>query len=318
MKRELNIAVFGLSFNWLDQIKAQILQSMPSNVTVNFVNLAEQNIDALFVNDAFFNASSIQKILAGRVQKYLRLVKNPEHTGEIVNDTLFYPFKKLEYLTHWIEENLLGKSQPKKFPVDMGAIQPAHAKPETFIKELFTPRNGFIQLRDETGFVALVDTRTERIWLNPTNKTRQLHDGLTYTYATSHLVQEVLKTSAAQDLRVWLWHMMQHHETQPSASIKANQYFKLEIWPQFDRGFERRELLKMAACFSKGAKIEDVQKGLNILPERVHRFVAKIELLGMGQFIPATDAKFVVAEYFSEEQGVLKGFFGKLRRKLGL
>ena len=47
MKNVLNIAVFGLSLNSLEQIKEQILLSLPENLNVRWVNLAEQKIDLL-------------------------------------------------------------------------------------------------------------------------------------------------------------------------------------------------------------------------------------------------------------------------------
>ena len=59
MKNVLNIAVFGLSLNSLEQIKEQILLSLPENLNVRWVNLAEQKID----------------LLLGSVENYRELIK---------------------------------------------------------------------------------------------------------------------------------------------------------------------------------------------------------------------------------------------------
>lgn len=61
MKKFLNIAVFGLSLNLLDQLKSQILLSVPREVQVRWVNIAEKNIDLLMVNDAFLLHPAFKK-----------------------------------------------------------------------------------------------------------------------------------------------------------------------------------------------------------------------------------------------------------------
>ena len=102
MKNVLNIAVLGLSLNSLKQIKEQILLSLPENLNVRWVNLAEQKIDLLLVNDVFFNSPGIQKLLTIQNIVYLRLVKKVENAGCIVGDQLFYPFSNIEHLHDWL------------------------------------------------------------------------------------------------------------------------------------------------------------------------------------------------------------------------
>ena len=316
MKQMLNVAIFGLSFGLIDEIKAQVLRILPSNINVSFVNLAEQRIDVLFVNDVFFNTTSIQKTLV-RVSKYLRLVKDPEHTGEIVDDTLFYPLTKLDHLSHWMAENILHK--PVIRPVTAPRRLQAEIVPlNRLIRELFTPRNGFIQLQNQYGFVALVDTRTERVWLKPNSQALSLNANLGYTYATSQLVQDVQKMAQAQDLRIWLWKLLHQSSYLPLKEIHAQQYFKLEIWPQFDNNIQRRDLMKMAACFSYGAKLADVASSLDLPFERVQIFVARLEFLNMGKLIEAEQANFEINDQQDEQQSAIRGFFGRLRKKLGL
>ena len=84
MKNVLNIAVFGLSLNSLEQIKEQILLSLPENLNVKWVNLAEQKIDLLLVNDVFFNSPGIQKLLTIQNIVYLRLVKRLKMQGTLL------------------------------------------------------------------------------------------------------------------------------------------------------------------------------------------------------------------------------------------
>ncbi len=82
----------------------------------------------------------------------------------------------------------------------------------------------------------------------------------------------------------------------------------------------RRDFLKMATCFSQGAQIDQVKQSLNLSNERVLNFVACAVLLQLGQFIDQNEVKYQADTQQVEtgQMNKLRGFIGKLRRKLGL
>ncbi len=330
MKNVLNIAVFGLSLNSLEQIKEQILLSLPENLNVRWVNLAEQKIDLLLVNDVFFNSPGIQKLLTIQNIVYLRLVKKVENAGRIVGDQLFYPFSNIEHLHDWLSRKLLSQHEltaPVKSTLEVimpvQSVMPTVLNPvmttEQVFSEIFTPRNGYIQLFDAHGFLALVDTRTERVWVAP-NKEIQFNETLNQTYATAQLVQDTIKDKDVYDLRIWLWKVVNASPAIQLPQVSLNQNFRLEIWPQFEKDLQRRDFLKMATCFSQGAQIDQVKQSLNLSNERVLNFVACAVLLQLGQFIDQNEVKYQVDTQQVEtgQMNKLRGFIGKLRKKLGL
>lgn len=331
MKNVLNIAVFGLNLNSLDQIKTQILLSLPASTHVNWVNLAEQKIDLLLVNDAFFNSPGIQKLLTNQRISYLRLVKKVENAGRIVGDQLFYPLSNLEHLHEWLLRKVIPHHVPKSFEtpsIELSASIPTavvstalnpNMTTEQVFAEMFTPRNGYIQLFDGHGFLALVDTRTERVWVEP-NKKIQFNETLNQTYATAQIAQDAIKNKEVYDLRVWLWKVVNESAAIQLPKVDLNQNFKLDIWPQFEKDLQRRDFLKIAACFSQGAHINDVKHFLNLSNERVLNFVACAALLQLGRFIDQNEVKYQVDTKQTEtgQMDKLRGFIGKLRRKLGL
>lgn len=328
MNSILNIAVFGLSLSTLDHIKTQVLLALPSSTQVKWVNLSEKKIDLLLVNDVFFNAPGIQKVLSNPQITYLRLVKKVEHAGRIIGDQLFYPFSNLEHLHEWLSEKLLlVTAMPFSLPIrEMKAtpilptITPqVEISIERVFTEIFTPRNGFIQLFDASGFLALIDTRTERVWVDA-GKTIQLNSTLNQTYATAQFVQEITKHKEVYDLRVWLWKVVNASTDLKLPVVDLNQNFKLEIWPQFERDLKRNEFLKMAACFSHGAKISDVRHFLNLSHDQILNFVSCAALLQQGRFVNQNEVKFQEdTKQVESGQGYrLRSFIGKLRKKLGL
>lgn len=319
MKKKLNIAVFGLSLNTLNQLKTQILRSVPYEVNIRWVNIADTNIDLLMVNDAFFASSSIQKILAQIHVNYLRLIKVPEQQGKIVDDTLAYPVTQLDDLREWLQEKFFDYEPDYPFHLPVEAI--GHSVTiSTVLDQCLLARNGFLQLFHYRGFLALVDTVTERVWLNPNNPVSCFDKSLNHTYATNQFVQNTIKDRPAQDLRSWLWQIAYHSTDLALPDIQMNQYFKLQIWPKFESGNERRNLLKIASCFAQGAQIQTVIDQLDIPKHQIIRFVALTHMLKMGSWIDSHEAQFM-RSHVSTDQGQMvkvRSFFTKLRKKLGL
>ena len=329
MNNILNIAVFGLSLSTLDHIKTQILLSLPSSVQVKWVNLAERQIDVLLVNDVFFNAPSVQNIVSSQKVAYLRLVKKAENAGRIIGDQLFYPFSNLSHLHDWLYEKLKFVTPEwvpsntdislSPAPVSVPTVLHAEMTTEQVFHEIFTPRNGFIQLLDAHGFVALVDTRTERVWVEA-GKQIQFNSTLKQTYATAQFVQETMKNKEVFDLRVWLWKVVNQSTDLQLPQVELNQNFKLDIWPQFEKDLKRKEYLKMAACFSHGANLNDVKQFLNLSHDRILNFVSCAALLQLGRFVHQNEVKFQedTKQVESGQGHRLRSFIGKLRKKLGL
>lgn len=329
MTQVLKIAIFGLNTTDLSQLKTQVLLCLPENIQPKWVNIAEEQIDFLFVSDIFFNSVGIQKVLKKSTKRYLRLVKSDHHVGQVIDDQLFYPFSDLKYLNQWMSQqdsvqpkNLEPKMQ-QPFYLDardkLPQVLKSNVTLEKVCTEIFTPRNGYIQLFDANGFIALVDTRTERVWVDEGLKVQFTHT-LNQTYATAHVVQEKMQAKVVYDLRIWLWSVFSRSSMLQLPPIELSQNFKLEIWPQFEKDISRRDYLKMAACFSQGANINTVKQQLNLPDEKVINFVGTASLLQLGRFIELNEVKFSMQNSSSEtaQTNKLKSFFGKLRQKLGL
>ena len=332
MTKTLNIAVFGLNTTDINQLKTQIVLCLPSNTQPNWVNIAEEKIDVLFVTDIFFNSIGIQNTLKERAQRYLKLTKSNRDFGKIIGDQLFYPFSDVTYLSKWFSQELLPntdetiqlKPSNKHFHLNTKNEFPTVLKSETTLEqvfsEIFTPRNGYIQLFDASGFIALVDTRTERVWIEENMTGLQFNDSLNQTYATSQIVHENTEGKLIYDLRTWLWQTLSHSSMLTLPKAQMNQNFKLDIWPQFAKNMHRRDDLKMAACFSEGANIEAVKQHLNSTDEKILNFVSYASLLQLGRFIESDEVKFStdINQIQTSQTNKLRNFFEKVRKKLGL
>jgi hypothetical protein len=323
MKQFLNVAIFGLSLKVMEQIKEVVIMAMPKQVSIKWCNIAEKNIDLLLVNDAFFTSSNIQKIILQDVQAYLRLEKHEIQAGQISGDFLYYPLTQSAGLSDWIKKRFFDYEYLNKTEQYIPELKKADDVNELktvrkVLDEVFIPRNGFIQLMDTRGCFALVDTRTERIWMNEDNRPDRFNLDISQMYATSQFVNEFTQNRHAADLRMQLWPILLNSGF--NLDVSPQECFKLTIWPQFSSSSERKNLLKMAACFAQGARISDVQRYLNLSSDLVERFVSTALLLRLGQKVETDAAKFSLnaSESENSQQLGIKRFFGKLRKKLGL
>lgn len=328
MSQVLKIAVFGLNTVDLTELKKQILICLPLEITVQWVNIAEKQIDVLYVNDIFFNSPGIEKILKEKACPYLRLTKSDHRLGEIIGDQLIIPIYNVTHLKKWIAQNLLSNavteyqnqlSQVNTLSHQPKSVNNSHNFNSVFA-EMFIARNGHIQLYDKNGFIALVDTRTERVWVDEKTTHLQFNETLNQTYAKAQIVNMYSQNKTVYDLKAWLWMNISSLSTDLLPKIDIKQNFKLEIWPQFEKNLHRKDLLKMAACFELGANIDDVKNYLNLSEEKITQFVSYASLLQLGSFIKDEDVKFSLHSNTSElgQKNKLKSFFGKLRKKLGL
>ncbi|RKG36974.1 hypothetical protein [Acinetobacter rongchengensis] len=313
MKEEVKIAIFGLSLNVLENIKQKVQSLYDDALKVSWANIADPHLDILLVNDMFFSSATIQNLVGAKKIPYLRLVNKNEKSGMIEGDKLYLPFMATEEVRQWFKDRYLRVPVNNKTESFVNKIS-QKMDLKKVVPEFFNERNGNVQVFDSKGNIALMNIRTQQVWINETRKLQRTDSSLNYTYATMQMAQSV-SLMQGEDLTSWLWNMLWHSE-----DLDFNQnhpdFYKLKFWPQPDPQNERKMVFKIAACFEQGANLKQVVQKTGYSSEQINKFVSIAVLCNVLQKIPASDAKLMVEE--KESSGVLRGFFGKLRKKLGL
>lgn len=312
MKEQIKIAIFGLSLNVLENFKYKLSRMCDDFFNISWVNIGDPQLEILLVNDMFFNSPTIQNLVSAKQVPYLRLITQAERSGSIVNDTLYLPFTENEQILQWFKERY-AKIPLKQRPQHQ--VVQKRFEISKVLSELLNERNGNLQVFDRNGPIGLVNTRSEQIWLDPSRKIQGTDDTLNYTYATMQMTQNV-SLSQGTDLRSWMWNMMWYSDR--LIDVKSTQkYYKLQYWPHSTSVRERAQIFKIAACFEQGSNIGHVQKKLELPIEMIEKFVAVALITHMLKEINQDEARFL-SEQPEQKQSVIKGFFGKLRKKLGL
>lgn len=311
MKEQIKIAIFGLSLNIQDSIKQKIVQMYDDTLQINWVSIRDQEMDILLVNDLFFGSSAIQNLVQTKKIPYLRLVTDEQYSGSIQGDTLYLPFVLSDQIRGWFKDRYL------KVPVRDKAARSPRVQAQAgdihkVIQAFFNERNGTIQVFDGNGNMALMNTKTEQVWLDPDRKIKGTDHSLNYTYATMQMTQSVSGMQGL-DLRSWLWNTL-WYSTDLIKDVSVSTFYQLEYWPQTDAILERMDMYKMAACFEKGANVLQVQAKTGLSKERIKKFVAVALLSQAMKAISAEDASLIGREVV-EPKGRLKALLGRFRKK---
>ena len=313
MKRQIKIAVFGLSLNILEAIKIEI-RALHPNFNIGWANIHDPELNILLVNEIFFHSAKIQELVTVKNIPYLRLILNEAQSGLIFKDILYLPFVGSSFVKEWFQHHL--NAQPEFTKTDR-IEYPFQKKQdlEKVIQAFFNERNDNIQIFDGLGTIGLMNTRTEQVWLDSERKIKGIDQSLNYAYATMQMARSV-SNQQGLDLKTWLWNALWFSSSLFKAPSKSKSY-KLEFWPQPDAIASRTEIFQIAACFEKGASIEQIEQSLDIAPEVISKFVAVSLMSQALREIPAIEACFYVNKAVEATRGWGQ-YFSRFRTKFGI
>ncbi|MHA3115789.1 hypothetical protein E0H86_01135 [Acinetobacter sp. ANC 4635] len=312
--KTLTATILGLNSEASQALKLDIETAIPHGFVIEWVTLLDKTVDVMFINHHFLDSKAIQNYLQQHPDvHYLYLEYNATLAGKILNNQLYYPFENSTDLSAWLRIKFV-QIAPK--------VQHIPLNLSKYIEEMLVPRNSFLRLYQHEEDLAIIDTRTERIFLHPNLPIQQFFSpNVEQSYAKSSRVNAVQGYFKVADLKVWLWETLYPaRHTFTVESIPLHNCYRLLQWPQFTTCSERKYLLKMAALFARGAEIEYVMRKANCSAQQVKEFIYLTQLLGMSEQIPNQETRFLVhnVEQESTSMGIFQGLFGKLRRKLGI
>ena len=275
MKEQIKIAIFGLSLTIEENLKQKIQSLFDDSVKVEWVTLNSASIDVLLVNDLFLNSKIVQSHIQKKVP-YLRLLSNEERSGQIENDTLYLPFIINDETKGWFNKRYLEVPVNfQSFKTNIENTNTANVDELDFkavIAEFFKEENGTIQVFDHYGELALMNTKTEQVWIDQTRKEKCSYSTLNFTYATMQMSQKV-SNQQGLDLHQWLWNALWDSNT-VIENQALDKTYTLEIWPQPSELSQRNDIFKIAAYFEQGATGQQVQQKTGLDLRFIHQFIS--------------------------------------------
>lgn len=317
----INIAISGISLKVSDELKIELRKTIPHEFGINWINIADPNIDLLLINENFFESEGIQRILKQKQLPCLKVAKGEGSDHIEQHNTLYLPFQHSEALKNWIQFRLLSylshqqSQQPKT-----ERVSSHNAINEKYLMDMLNPENARLHLFDDHGTLAIIDTRSQIAWLEPTRIHTKTNHSFKYEFATTSNFTKVSR-KVEYNLQDWVWNLFWHSIEFQRLAPNENEYYKIEYWPQPAQSEGRKTALLLSACFIQGAQLYQVATQLKLPIQTVQQFIAACMISNNGGIIPASESHYLKTEAEQqtiEQKGFLNKFFGKIRRRFGL
>ncbi|MFM6957033.1 MAG: hypothetical protein ACKOXD_00295 [Acinetobacter sp.] len=314
----INIAISGISLKVSDELKIELRKTIPNEFGINWINISDPNLDLLLINENFFDTEGIQRIIQQKQLPCLKVSKGQGFCRIEENNTLYLPLQQTDALKNWIHLRLISYISHQQPEDDV--ISNHNAVNEKFLEDMLNPENARLHLFDDHGTLAIIDTRSQVAWLEPTRTQTQTNHSFNYEFATTFDFTKVSR-KIEYDLQDWLWNLFWCSLEFQQLAPHENEYFKIEYWPQPTQNIDRKITLLLSACFIQGAQLAQVATQLRIPIQTVQQFVSACMISNNGGIIPATESNYLkldASEQPVEQDNFLNKFFGKIRRRFGL
>lgn len=171
--------------------------------------------------------------------------------------------------------------------------------------------------------IAFINKATNQFWLIQKLPTIEA-DKIEIQHADLNTVVRFCHKNQAYDLQNGLWDFVWQNLAHQTPSYNA--YYRLRYWPQPLNQSDRKDIFKLAAYFQQGAHIQYVHQQTNISLEFIYRFIFTGLVNNSIYEISENEADIRFRSSIQQElqtsepetKSALRGFFSKLRKKLGL
>lgn len=341
LSTQVNIAISGLGLSATTELKSDIRRIVPDQITINWTNISDPEVECLLINEVFFEQQNIQRIILSRNIPYLKITKNLQDQN-LDDHILSIPITHESSFKSWINKTLLkiessmnSTEPPPSMPDQMHTMsstyvasaqqsvsesvahQTTPAKDVEFFLDIFEAESGKLFLSDQSGTLAIIDHRGHYAWM-PTTRTEIKSDAtLRYQPATSSDFHHVT-LRRQYNLEDWIFHLIWNTPNLIELP-DADDHYQIQYSVQ-PIGKDKKILLKLSASFVLGGQISEISERLNIPVQLVQTFIAAHAALNNVSKISSKESKFgknIDHQNSPEDTSNIKSFFSKLKLRFG-
>lgn len=326
MNPSLNISVFGLSLSAINDLKQALTIVLAAKFQINWTHIADKNLQILFVHERFSDLAQIERHRHNSLH-VLKLGQNEQAAGKIVNNILYLPLYSTHALTEWLSQSLSTELsmdiEPKPAfvaKVSMLQQQLSHQSIRSAFNSIYSEYANIskflIQSQGQT--LSFFDVNSKELYSNTELNIHTMSE-LEIIPADLNSIVHLRKKFRARDLNHGIWQFVWDNLAEDVPEY--HQAYRLRIWPQPMQHQQRNLVLKISAYLSKGCTAQYIQEKMQLSPETVYRYLFACEIAQMLEEIPleqALQSHPMLLETTPVAESSVRGFFSKLRKKLGL
>lgn len=307
----IHVSIIGLSLAVSNQIKS-LIQDAYHQYEMRWTNIADPELDVIIVSDAFIDSPAIRRH-SEKNRPILAVQSKAQHHNVIIEDTLFLPFERIDALKSWLDTHIQQQSHTH-------SITPQKITESIDLVDLLAPiwshtaKAFYVLQLNEDHF--LIDTRKQEIWVNHDFVPQHIQHISLQAIDFDRAVQ-LRQKKQRFDLRYWLWNHLWQHIPSSQLTLSHISTAKLHHWPQPNLNTPK-DTLKMAACFEHGAQLQDVLTYTQLSEHDVRIFVTLGLACNLLNAISTKEIHFQQNQHNDAKGSVLRSFFSKMRKRLGL
>lgn len=326
MNKSIYISIFGLNLSTINDLKNIIYSHFFNQYQIQWTHISDARLQLLLINDDFADIDHVEKISKTNIQ-ILKLKKNQDYSGELIDKTLYLPIKSPEPLFGWIEQALVKvnvavmtqiPSNPdleneKRVPKNISHQSLASAFQK--VHEEYVGMSHFV-IKNNQNIMACFDLKNKAFYQNPEfNLIAEGH--FEVVPADLNTVVRFKKYFQPKELSHGVWQFIWDHA--PDHIPNYGNAYKLSHWPQPSSFKQRTELLKISAYLSKGCTAAYIHEKTNISVNTIHRYLYACDIAQMMEEISVAESLDAVSVSVEiQEVSKVRSFFSSLRIKLGL
>lgn len=307
----IHVSIIGLSLTATNKLKT-LMQNAYYECEIRWTNIADPHLNVLIVSEAFID-SPIIKQYSEKKLPILSVQSKATQYNVIIENTLFLPFDNQTKLTQWLNKHLNQQNNSTKYLLSSNTAQIPLI--ETLFPLWSINTHAFYVLNfNQNAF--LIDTRKQEIWVDQ-NFNAETISSITLQVVDFNKVVQLRYKKQRYDLRYWLWNQLWQNLPTGQFTLTNIVSAKLHHWPQPNLNTPKYTL-KMAACFEHGAHVKDVLNYLQCSEKELNLFMTLGIACNLLKPSSNKEITFQQSTQNAAKSSVLRGFFSKMRKKLGL
>lgn len=350
-KKQMTIALVGVRPADQITLKGYLRVLLSLDVELHWVAATEPNIDLFMINHEFKNAGSVAKLLSAHPNAIALYIDRLEvGDGHLIQNQLTLPLKQISELHDWLVKHVPALSSNPRAANPSNATsttqRPAEPKAEPIKKavsqdliemvELYQSHShSSVELVDETGVIAMIEVKPQRLWLHKEPSTLQ---GLRMRPFGGHLPD----AKDAKDASDWLWQLALRSPEGLMELVDVNRAYQLRYWAKPPLLLRRDALAVMTVLEKSSVSCNQIAQKTQIPLATVQKIVAALMFSGnltaaaykqlksstaapaasstpvVAPPPPSPPSQPIISEAEQEEKQEKMGFLARLRKKLGL
>jgi predicted nucleic-acid-binding Zn-ribbon protein len=316
------ISIFGLGLSTVTDLKNAITAKLAQNFQVNWTHIADKKLQILLLHEDFAHMSQLQEDNSNL--RILKLNKNKQWAGQIVNDVLYLPLSSTHALSTWLSQFIMTSAVAPAVETAVKVQMPQHklshhsiSKAFNCIYQGYANLNKFI-IQSNGQVLSFFDIQSNEFYSNTQLNIHEMTE-LEVLPADLNSIVRFKKQFKARDLKHGIWQFVWDHLADDVPEFPFA--YRLSTWPQPLHQSQRNVLLKMSAYFSQGHTVDYVQQQMQVGTPLIHRYLFACRIAQMLTEIPVEEhstTHHLATVSPPAQTGAVRGFLSKLRKKLGL